>query len=116
MFLFICLILWFALSVFQIFTTDVLFFFTDIDNPTTSQPSTSSSVTNNIDKLTQYNDIILQLTGKNSKEIKKDTKLIEEIKLYLNKSEKEKLNKQIEESKSHQDNYINYIISRLPLV
>ena len=72
--------------------------------------------TNNIDKLTQYNDIILQLTGKNSKEIKKDTKLIEEIKLYLNKSEKEKLNKQIEESKSHQDNYINYIISRLPLV
>ena len=71
---------------------------------------------NNIDKLTQYNDIILQLTGKNSKEIKKDTKLIEEIKLYLNKSEKEKLNKQIEESKSHQDTYINYIVSRLPLI
>ena len=72
--------------------------------------------TNNIDKLTQYNDIIMQLTGKNSKEIKKDTKLIEEIKLYLNKNEKEKLNKQIEESKSHQDTYINYIVSRLPIV
>jgi len=71
--------------------------------------------TNNIDKLTSYNDIILQLTGKNSKEIKKDTKLIEEIKLYLNKNEKEKLIKQIEESKIHQDNYINYIISRLPI-
>ena len=72
--------------------------------------------TNNIDKLTQYNNIVLQLTGKNNKEIKKDTKLIEEIKLYLNKNEKEKLIKQIEESKSHQDNYINYIVSRLPNV
>ena len=71
--------------------------------------------TNNIDKLTSYNDIILQLTGKNSKEIKKDTKLIEEMKLYLNKNEKEKLIKQIEESKIHQDNYINYIVSRLPI-
>ena len=71
---------------------------------------------NNIDKLTQYNNIILQLTGKKSKEIKKDTKLIEEIKLYLNKSDKEKLNKNIEESKTHQDTYIDYIVSRLPNV
>ena len=71
---------------------------------------------NNIDKLTAYNDIILQLTGKNAKEIKKDTKLIEEIKLYLNKSEKDKLIKQIEVSKNNQDNYINYIVSRLPNV
>jgi hypothetical protein len=71
--------------------------------------------TNNIDKLTKYNNIILQLTGKNSKEIKKDTKLIEEMKLYLNKNEKEKLIKEIEESKIHQDNYINYIVSRLPI-
>jgi hypothetical protein len=72
--------------------------------------------TNNIDKLTQYNNIVLQLTGKNNKEIKKDTKLIEEIKLYLNKNEKENLIKKIEESKIHQDNYINYIVSRLPNV
>jgi hypothetical protein len=71
---------------------------------------------NNIDKLTQYNNIVLQLTGKNNKEIKKDTKLMEEIKLYLNKNEKENLIKQIEESKTHQDNYINYIVSRLPNV
>jgi hypothetical protein len=70
--------------------------------------------TNNIDKLTQYNTIILQLTGKSAKEIKKDSKLIEEIKLYLNKSEKEKLIKQIEVSKNNQDTYINYIVSRLP--
>ena len=70
--------------------------------------------TNNIDNLTHYNTIILQLTGKNSKDIKKDTKLIEEMKLYLNKNEKEKCIKQIEESKHQQDNYINYIVSRLP--
>jgi len=72
--------------------------------------------TNNIDKLTQYNNIILQLTGKSAKEIKKDTKLIEEMKLYLNKNEKEKLIKQIEVSKNNQDTYINYIVSRLPIV
>ena len=72
--------------------------------------------TNNIDKLTQYNTIILQLTGKSAKEIKKDSKLIEEIKLYLNKNEKEKLIKQIEVSKNNQDTYINYIVSRLPIV
>ena len=72
--------------------------------------------TNNIDKLTQYNNIVLQLTGKTNKEIKQDTKLIEEIKLYLNKTENEKLIKQIEESKKQQDTYINYIVSRLPTV
>ena len=65
-------------------------------------------------KLTQYNTIILQLTGKSAKEIKKDSKLIEEMKLYLNKNEKEKLIKQIEVSKNNQDTYINYIVSRLP--
>ena len=72
--------------------------------------------TNNIDKLTQYNNIVLQLTGKTNKEIKQDTKLIEEIKLYLNKTEKKNLIKQIEESKKQQDTYINYIVSRLPTV
>jgi hypothetical protein len=72
--------------------------------------------TNNIDKLTQYNNIVLQLTGKTNKEIKQDTKLIEEIKLYLNKTENENLIKQIEESKKQQDTYINYIVSRLPTV
>jgi hypothetical protein len=68
----------------------------------------------NIDKLTNYNNIILQLSGKNQKDIKKDTKLIEEMKLYLDKKEKEELNKKLEESKIQQDNYVNYIISRLP--
>jgi hypothetical protein len=70
----------------------------------------------NIDKLTNYNNIILQLSGKYQKDIKKDTKLIEEMKLYLDKKEKEELNKKLEESKLQQDNYVNYIISRLPNV
>ena len=72
--------------------------------------------TYNIDKLTQYNNIIIQLTGKNQKDIKKDTKLIEEIKLYLDKKEKEEVLKKIEESKKIQDSYINYIILRLPII
>ena len=70
----------------------------------------------NIDKLTNYNNIVLQLSGKNQKDIKKDTKLIEEMKLYLDKKEKEELNKKLEESKLQQDNYVNYIISRLPTI
>ena len=72
--------------------------------------------TYNIDKLTQYNNIIIQLTGKNQKDIKKDTKLIEEIKLYLDKKEKEEVLKKIEDSKKIQDSYINYIILRLPII
>ena len=70
----------------------------------------------NIDKLTNYNNIILQLYGKTNKDIKKDTKLIEEIKLYLNKKEKIEVINKIDESKLNQDNYINYIISRLPII
>ena len=70
----------------------------------------------NIDKLTKYNNIILQLSGKNKEEIKKDTKLIEEIKLYLDKKEKIELIKSIEDNKNIQDNYINYIVSRLPII
>ena len=69
----------------------------------------------NIDKLTKYNNIILQLSGKTKEEIKKDTKLIEEIKLYLDKTEKIELNKSIEDNKTIQDNYINYIVYRLPI-
>ena len=52
--------------------------------------------TYNIDKLTKYNNLMLQLTGKNQKEIKKDTKLIEEIKLYLDTNQKKELMKNLE--------------------
>ena len=70
----------------------------------------------NIDKLTKYNNIILQLSGKTKEEIKKDTKLIEEIKLYLDKKDKTVLIKSLEDNKNIQDNYINYIVSKLPII
>ena len=71
---------------------------------------------NNSDKLTQYNNIILQLIGKHQEDIKKDTKLVEEIKLYLNNKNKIDLLKKIKDTKTLQDNYINYIISKLPVI
>ena len=70
----------------------------------------------NIDNLTKYNNIILQLTGKNQKEIKKDTKLIEEIKIYLDKKEKVEFMKSLDINKKLQDEYIKYIILRLPIL
>ena len=72
--------------------------------------------TYNIDKLTKYNNLMLQLTGKNQKEIKKDTKLIEEIKLYLDTNQKKELMKNLEMNKKQQDEYVNYIVLKLPVL
>ena len=70
----------------------------------------------NIDNLTKYNNIILQLNGKNQKEIKKDTKLIEEMKIYLDKKEKIEFMKSLDINKKLQDEYIKYIVVRLPIL
>jgi len=70
----------------------------------------------NIDKLTKYNNIILQLSGKNQKDIKKDTKLMEEMKIYLDKKEKVEFMKSLDINKKLQDEYIKYIILRLPII
>jgi hypothetical protein len=72
--------------------------------------------TYNIDKLTKYNNLMLQLTGKNQKEIKQDTKLIEEIKLYLDTNQKKELMKNLEMNKKQQEEYVNYIVVRLPIL
>lgn len=70
----------------------------------------------NSNKLTEYNKIIQQLLGKKIEDIKKDTKLKEEIKLYLDTSIKNNLNNKIKHEKIKQDNYINYIIDKLPIL
>ena len=70
----------------------------------------------NIDKLTQYYNIILKLSGNTQNNIKNDKQLIEEIKIYLDKKEKIELIKNIETNKITQDNYINYIIHKLPII
>ena len=70
----------------------------------------------NTDKLTEYNNIILQLKGKNQKEIQKDSKFIEEIKLYLDKTNKNDILNKIKDNINKEDNYINYIIYKLPTV
>jgi hypothetical protein len=72
--------------------------------------------TYNINNLTKYNNIILELSGKSKINNKKDSKLIEEIKLYLDKKEKEQILKKLENNKSIQDEYINYIVSKLPII
>ena len=69
----------------------------------------------NSTKLTEYNSIIQQLLGKKIEDIKKDTKLKEEIKLYLDTTLKHNLDSKIQNEKNKQDNYINYIITKLPI-
>jgi len=70
----------------------------------------------NSNKLTEYNSIIQQLLGKKIEDIKKDTKLKEEIKLYLDTKIKHNLDSKIKNEKHKQDNYINYIINKLPIL
>ena len=72
----------------------------------------------NIDKLTQFNDLMLQLSGKNSDNIKKDKKLIDEIKKYLDRKEFNIINDNITKAIIPQnvDSLINYIILTLPIV
>ena len=70
----------------------------------------------NSNKLTEYNSIIQQLLGKKIEDIKKDTKLKEEIKLYLDTTMKHNLDSKLKNEKYKQDNYINYIINKLPIL
>ena len=70
----------------------------------------------NSNKLTEYNSIIQQLLGKKIEDIKKDTKLKEEIKLYLDTTMKHNLDSKLKNEKHKQDNYINYIINKLPIL
>jgi len=70
----------------------------------------------NSNKLTEYNSIIQQLLGKKIEDIKKDIKLKEEIKLYLDTTIKHNLDNKIKNEKHKQDNYINYIIDKLPIL
>ena len=68
----------------------------------------------NTDKLTEYNNIILQLKGKTQKDIQKDSKFIEEIKLYLDKTNKNNILTKIKDTINKEESYINYIIYKLP--
>ena len=72
----------------------------------------------NIDKLTQFNNLMLQLSGKDSNKIKKDKKLMDEIKNYLDKKEINIITESIKTStiQQNEDNIINYIIVNLPIV
>jgi hypothetical protein len=72
----------------------------------------------NIEKLTQFNNLMLQLSGKDSDKIKKDKKLIDEIKNYLDKKELNIINENIKKTTLEQnaDTIINYIILSLPIV
>ena len=72
----------------------------------------------NIDKLTQYNNLMIQLSGKTSDKIKKDKKLMDEINNYLDKKEINVINDNIKKSiiQTNEDKLINYIILSLPIV
>ena len=72
----------------------------------------------NIDKLTQFNNLMLQLSGKDSDKIKKDNKLMDEIKNYLDNKEINIINENIKQNikKQNTDTIINYIILNLPII
>ena len=67
----------------------------------------------NSDRLIQYNNIIVNISGKSSNEIKKDKKNNELIKLYLNNNETIKITDNLKETSNNQDKYINYIVNIL---
>lgn len=68
----------------------------------------------NSDKLTQYNKIMLNLTGKDQKDIVKDKTLKEEIKLYIDRKEYNAIDNAIKIISEQQDKYIDYIVTTLP--
>jgi len=68
----------------------------------------------NSDKLTQYNKIMLNLTGKDQKDIVKDKTLKEEIKLYIDRKEYNTIDNTIKIISEQQDKYIDYIVISLP--
>jgi len=69
----------------------------------------------NSESLVQFNNIILTLSGKKEKDISKDKKTLETIKLYLKqKQDIDTFSKTLLNNTDIQDNYINYIILELP--
>lgn len=79
-----------------------------IDNSTIESLNKANS-----DRLIQYNNIIVNISGKSSNEIKKDKKNNELIKLYLNNNETIKITDNLKETSNNQDKYINYIVNLL---
>jgi hypothetical protein len=73
---------------------------------------------NYVDKLNQFNNLVIQLAGKDSDKLKKDKKLMEDIKIYLDKKEISITNVNIKKTTIQQseENIINYIILSLPIV
>jgi hypothetical protein len=67
----------------------------------------------NSNKLNQYNELVAKIQA--TKDIKNNKKLIEEIKTYLDRSNINKLDKQIKDIAKHQHNYINYIVATKPI-
>ena len=67
---------------------------------------------NNTSKLNDFNDLISRM--QTIKNIKTDTKTIESIKKYLNKNDIQTILDKIKNSVKQQNNYINYIIKKLP--
>ena len=70
----------------------------------------------NSDKLTQFNNIMINLSGKDMKDILKDKKLKEEIKVYNNKKESNEIHDTINTYVKNQDTYIDYIVINLPSI
>lgn len=72
----------------------------------------------NIDRLTQFNTLMIQLSGKDSDKIKKDKILTTELKKYLDKTDIKKINELLKKNILQQtdENIINYIILSLPIV
>jgi hypothetical protein len=72
---------------------------------------------NNSDKLNQYNQLIMKLGGgKTGDKIKKDKKLVEEIKQYLDRKEVIKVSNTINKMAKKQSEYVDYIVMSLPIV
>jgi hypothetical protein len=84
--------------------------FYNIDNDTINSLNILNS-----DKFTEYNNLIIKLNGKSSDKIKNDKKIMEEIKQYLDKKDINKINKLIIKQSANQSEYIDYIITSLPI-
>ena len=69
----------------------------------------------NSDKLTQYNTLMMNLAGKDTKDILKNKKIIEEIKLYIDRNEIKTIFDSNKKSFEQQSKYIDYIILDLPI-
>lgn len=68
----------------------------------------------NSQKLTEYNNLIVNISGKDTKDISKNKKIIEEIKSYINHNEIKAIIDSNRKKFDKQDKYIDYIILNLP--